>query len=974
MQRLVGEAGMSEPSYMNFWGKADAKAGTWHPLVYHMLDVAAVAREVTYQNNRFLNFWSEKLSLEREELLDTISFFAAVHDLGKFAADFQWKRSDLAQKLQFRTTNPPSFSHHMGAGWILWDQTDNGIHDLFINQLTPKPEGGYPSTITNSLKPLFSAAFGHHGAPVDTPPDYELAYKNIFECGEADAAKECLLALLDLFPVVKNLFKHQPDAKIRGNDFIAFSFVLSGLIILSDWTASAEENFEYVCNKTDLPANPMDKVKTEFDSLPTYFLHSQNLAKKAIEKQGLISTPVYRESNWERLFSGFAKKGYQPNPLQKQMLDMELPKSQALYILEDIAGSGKTEAALLLIGRLLSRNDANGFYFALPTMATSNGMYKRIAENYKAFFADNTDPSLILSHGSSYLHKEFANSILPQSINDNETMREPEESEYGATDLEYQSSKAACNAWFADRSKKVFLAEAGVGSVDQALLAAIYSRHNTLRLYGLSDRILVIDEVHAYDIYMQQLLNNLLCFQAAMGQSVILLSATLPFSMKQNLINAFNGDMGDIEIIEENETGVNAENEPYPLLTIAAREKETQCIPIAARKESMRTVSVSCITDEKSVLDILIETHNSGKCAVWIRNTVADVQNAYDMLLENMDPDKLMIFHSRFTMYDRQQVETDVLSMFGKDSGETERSGRILVASQVVEQSLDLDFDVMITDLCPVDLVIQRAGRLCRHSRDKKGNRLENKEGKDERGIPTLHLYGPDPELQFQEKITSEWYSSYFKGGAYVYADAGKLWLTAKVLKDAGKITMPDDARVLIESVYSNQKNLQVPDSLEQLSKEAIQKENTKESAGIRNCFPPEKGYIRPGDRDPFNEDERAVTRLSEDTFTYRLCLLQDGKLKPINEIEEYPWAMSEVKYRCLQLQYDSQIDKLREQTNKALFDHGRGRILIPLEIISNNGLAVDEADTPKTYRSIGNLEKGKKLIYDNKFGLRMEK
>src|SRR5262249_9039299 len=155
-----------------------------------------------------------------------------------------------------------------------------------------------------------------------------------------------------------------------------------------------------------------------------------------------------------------------------------------LAIIEDVTGSGKSEAALIFAARLLSGGRADGLYFALPTMATANAMYDRLAASYRRLFADGSTPSLVLAHGKRRLHNGFADSILESEE------RQPQPYDEDAV--------AACAMWIADDRRKAFLAHVGIGTVDQALLGVLPSRHQSLRLWGLSDRVLVIDEAHAY--------------------------------------------------------------------------------------------------------------------------------------------------------------------------------------------------------------------------------------------------------------------------------------------------------------------------------------------------------------------------------------------------------------------------------------------------------------------------------------------
>ena len=226
----------------------------------------------------------------------------------------------------------------------------------------------------------------------------------------------------------------------------------------------------------------------------------------------------------------------QPTPLQHYALTEPLTDQPQLFILEDVTGAGKTEAALVLAHRLMMQGLAEGLYIALPTMATANAMYKRLGDVYRKFYQASNNPSLILAHGARELSKDFQDSVILA------TQQTPD-SDYlhgGKEEDQELSATAYCNAWLADSRKKALLADVGVGTLDQALLAVLPSRHQSLRLLGLARNVLLVDEVHAYDSYMQKLLDALLEAHARQGGSVILLSATLPQTMREKLVKAFH--------------------------------------------------------------------------------------------------------------------------------------------------------------------------------------------------------------------------------------------------------------------------------------------------------------------------------------------------------------------------------------------------------------------------------------------------
>lgn len=936
-------------SYLKYWGKADQEKKQWHPLVCHMLDVAAVAQSIMNSMPDFLCEWSVRLGISHKNLLDFIGFLACIHDLGKFSCEFQYKVPNLAQLLQVVSEPLVVGFPHTSLAWLLWNKhLDPQLYAKFGIENEQAIKFG------NTIEPLYSASFGHHGGPVGEPGMIsKRTFGRIFSADMLFDSSNLLYDLLNKFEGMHQIYAQPEKLVIHRKDIAAFSFILSGLIILADWTASATSNFPLLMKAE----NGQYSDSVDFIDIESYFANATVLAKTAIEQQGLV--PVSKmiiDDPWEELFPNLYEAKYDPSPLQDVMIHLHPEDEPALYVIEDLTGSGKTEAALILFSKLQAIGSIDGFYFALPTMATSNGMYSRIKTVYKKFFSDSSNPSLILAHGGSAMHKDFQDSIVFDVRNASDVSGGTSTIHTDSLEIEYQGSQAACNEWLADRSRKVFLAQIGVGSIDQALLSVLYSKHNTLRMYGLSRKILIIDEVHAYDLYMQRILLNLLEYMASQHRSVILLSATLPLAMKTELAVAYKKGLCLDDGSESNENDLDSS---FPMVSIYHKKKDI-FISVKAKSSTMRTVYLSFFTSptNEEPIAFLKNASNAGRCGVWIRNTVKDAQTAYKDLTDTIGTENVLLFHSRYTMQDRQVLESKILEVFGRESGNANRAGKILIATQVVEQSLDLDFDEMITDLCPIDLVIQRAGRLKRHIRDKFGNLMFGDQ--DERGAPVLHIYGPSSEGD----ISTRWYSDFFPGGAFVYSDPGILWRTASVLLEEKALVVPEKSRYLIESVYGKNGET-LPESLKEASGLAQKKCVHNQAVAESNIFPLFDGFIKPSDTYPW-PDSSAPTRLTDDVATYRLCIYVNNRLLPLAEDEHFPWQMSEVKYRKVAMNYDATITTLISETEKALFDSGRGSALLPME----RGSIGDNQQ--KFYHSIGSTGDGQEFFYDCKLGLRL--
>ncbi len=843
-------------SYFYYWGKAKPETGdspAYHLLPYHCLDVAAVGWHMLAPDKPMAKGLAAQLQVTPEWLRTWFVFCLAVHDLGKFARAFQGQKQGLSDELVKSSSSMSYSERHDSLGFCLWrDVLQGKLAETLLDADGKAIEA-------QQLDPWLEIVTGHHGMP----PKKRLRTNDFFE--EADEvaalafvedAARLLLADFDFAPM---------QDKVLKTRLKSVSWQLAGVAVFADWLGSNQEYFGYCSKRIELQ---------------TYW-HEIALvnAEKAIA--ALPKVPeINAFQNIENLFP-FIR---QPTPLQNYAAREPLADQPQLFILEDVTGAGKTEAALILAQRLMAQGLADGLYIALPTMATANAMYQRLGSVYRKFYQADSQPSLILAHGARELSRDFQDSVAlaEQSKSDDDYLigKDEKDQELSAT--------AYCNAWLADSRKKALLADVGVGTLDQALLAVLPARHQSLRLLGLGRKVLLVDEVHAYDSYMQKLLDALLEAHARQGGSVILLSATLPQTMRENLVKAFHRGLGQ-------EMPILSEPADYPLATHTPAAKIEQAID--TREEVKRTVNIQRLNSEEDVITKIQQVVAIGQCVCWIRNTVKAARQSYqDLLAEGLAVDQLSLFHSRFAMIDRQAIENRTLEIFGKDSTSEQRKGQVLIATQVVEQSLDLDFDVMITDLAPIDLIIQRAGRLRRHIRDALGKRIIGDGGQDKRGAPILYLYGPEP----REDADAKWLKPEHAGTQAVYPHVGQLWLTAKCLLERGQFTMPEDARMLIESVYSWDAEDLLSESLRDASREAIGKELGHREMGRMNALDLSKGYTRKSAEKSggWDEETKIPTRLTEEeeTVSVALATVENDQLKPYAASERYAWALSTVK------------------------------------------------------------------------------
>ena len=829
---------------LSFWGKAQPrdsdKGPRWHPLAFHCLDVAAVGDALLRGHQGLGNGLSRLLGLPRDRAFPLLVYLICLHDIGKFAKRFQAKVAPLYPACFRDDPARLAGSYDHGAGGLRLFKACDDLYRL---------PGGTPHRV---WLPLVSAVTGHHGAPPALPSG-----RNTLATIHTDFGKSGVEAARAFAREVSGILTPPPDLPSLDRKCARrSSFALAGLAVLADWLGSSQDWFPY--------SEPGD-----FTSLGAYWDKAQRRADRAVAESGVLPAGAAVDLDYAALFESDAA----PSPMQEWARTVDIPPGPALFLIEDETGSGKTEAALMLAQRLMAAGRAEGLYMALPTMATANAMFDRLGNASRRLFAPEPAPSVALVHGARDLHPRFrAATLRAGRAEDPYSGGEAGDGESDTT------ASTACAAWIADDRRRAFLADAGAGTVDQALLAVLPSRHQSLRLLGLMRRVLVLDEVHAYDAYMGREIETMLEFQAGLGGCAIVLSATLPISTREKLAAAFSRGLGE---------PAEADNPPerdgmaYPSARVTAARGGARA-KVRARTGRARKLPVRFLRTGEEALDEVERAAGAGKAVLYIRNTVDDAFEAWEALRDRgLTP---TLFHSRFALGDRLAIERRVTVAFGKKSAPGARAGSVLVATQVVEQSLDLDFDAMVTDLAPIDLLIQRAGRLWRH--DRSGAR---------RGRPELLVVGPAPAPDADES----WFESVFPRAAWVYRDHARLWLTASALEKTGAIDSPDGLRPLIEAVYGDEAEARVPEPLKARFCDAKGRSGAARSAATGNLLRFGKGYVR--DAGAWDSDARTPTRLDDHPrVTLRLARFRRGRIEPYARDMEpdkpaVAWRLSEV-------------------------------------------------------------------------------
>jgi CRISPR-associated endonuclease/helicase Cas3 len=442
------------------------------------------------------------------------------------------------------------------------------------------------------------------------------------------------------------------------------------------------------------------------------------------------------------------------NPLQSA--SWKNITTQGLYILEGPMGWGKTEAALAAAYRLMDAGCANGIYFALPTQVTSNRIHLRVA----SFLAHATasSPELRLIHSGSWLVQP------PPMVRLRATSQ---------ADTQAEDHAKAGRSWFAS-SKRALLSPFGVGTIDQALLGIVAAKHFFVRQFGLAGKVVILDEVHTYDLYTSTLIDVLIRRLLELRCTVIVLSATLTQARRRELLAIGDSGTGDL-------------TQGYPLLSCAS----DPVIEVPIPPPPSKTVAIKQPSPETLVESALDRARNR-ECVVWIRNTVDEAQATYGALKSaNYDGGpEIVLLHSRFPQFRREELECDWIERLGKEGRTRPKSGCVLVSTQVVEQSVDIDGDLLITDLAPTDMLLQRIGRLWRHERDRPCIQ------------PEVWIRGPGlANEELQTATVGALLAALGKSGRvyapYVLLRSWQQW------QGRDTITIPDDIRDVLEATYA---------------------------------------------------------------------------------------------------------------------------------------------------------------------------
>lgn len=652
------------PRTAQLWAKTGS-GQAWHSLGAHLVDAALVANRLwcSWLSPRSREWLSEPFGGDEERGGAFFSWLAGCHDLGKASPAFQIQVQWLAQPLREAGFNlPKALPKRSEAPHALVSAASIGS---LLN------EGyGWPVATTTGVASILG---GHHGwFPPEGFASQPRRRPELYGWSQdpADPWMKARRELLDLAAEVSGA-KHLLADMATCDHGRPRELALSGFIVLADWISSNEMLFPY----------------TSASFAPAYVEIARHHAGDALGKIGWQrwSPKVVdaREDWFDRRF------GFSPNKVQQAAIAAaSTPTAPGLMFIEAPMGVGKTEAALGAVEAIASGKSLGGVFVGLPTQATSNQMFVRTTR-----WLERLGPGTFvveLAHGKAQeveAYRELRGK--PSCVDcdgDHETVVTAED-------------------WFGG-SKQRLLAPFVVGTVDQVLMSSAKVRHVALRQVGLIDKVVVIDEVHAYDAHMSVFLRRSLRWLGAAGVSVLLLTATLPPRARRRLAEAYVG--GSVEL---DEVG-------YPSVTTVSVSGAVTSQTVALETAPV-WVQISILDEEPkessgaAFIAKVMSLVEMGANVLVVRNTVNRAQRDYRSLVATLGPDSVTLLHSRFMSADRLSKEQWLVQHFGPQGSRP--TGHVVVGTQVLEQSLDVDFDALVTDMAPIDLVLQRVGRVWRH-------------------------------------------------------------------------------------------------------------------------------------------------------------------------------------------------------------------------------------------------------------------
>lgn len=739
---------------VTLWAKKRSEDGQqyWLPLIVHLTDTQ---NTINWLFNHWLSEGQKRVfagALSEEETQKLVKFVGFIHDIGKATPAFQIKPSYDGDK----SLDDQLIAQLTRHGFIDLDH-------LRLESANKSPHALAGEAIVEELKvpdSIGAIIGGHHGTPASEIPYTQLKYyksnyyQDQYNSGLQEPWKKVQKELFDYGLMTSNyqMVNEVPDVSQSQ------AVVLEGLLIMADWLASSE----YLDQAQEVPLFPLvdiDQTWADIDTKTRFqqAMHAWNLGGEW-QPQKVNLADAYPK-RW----------GFAPRPVQLKMNQaIGEAVDPGMVIIEAPMGVGKTETALVAAEQLAYTTGRDGVFFGLPTQATTNAMFDRFEEWLK-----------VIAHGQG---KNFPVKLMHSKAQFNKTYRELPNAINVYADKD-DSGSVVVNSWFS--GKKSILTKFTVGTIDNLLQMGLKQKHLFLKHLGFSGKVVVIDEVHAYDAYMDSYLCKAIEWLGAYHVPIVILSATLPTATRNMLMRAYlcgkYGRSYQRKLIAP--TGWE-QTQAYPLLSIIDGNQIKQVTDFPG-KSDQKPVKLQVqrleIPDDELIAKVVSQISAGGVAGIIV-NTVKRAQSLAKLVTSDI---QLMLLHSAFLVTDRAAQEAALQAAIGKDGQRPDKM--IVIGTQVLEQSLDIDFDVLYTDIAPMDLILQRAGRLHRHQ-------ISRPKALQQPQVFVMGIKG---------------LGEYESGSDHVYGTY-LLTKTDCFLKDT--IVLPDDISPLVQKVYADDTDQEVPE------------------------------------------------------------------------------------------------------------------------------------------------------------------
>ena len=841
---------LSTPETASFWAKTGSpeSPAVGLSLVQHMLDAGSVAARIwdIWLAPGLQKRFSEHLHLSLEDTRALVCWLAATHDMGKATPEFAGqldKRKDENLAVYRQRIEQKNFEFPedlVTPASSLRCPHSKYSQSILVHLLSRNIEG-MPSEVAISLASISGA---HHGTPADYLPASNTLSNVILE-RLSPAWHATWQELYDLTVERFGASSALQQLAQRGRTIpVSVQFCITGLVIMADWIAS---NPEFFPMGTFGSAEQEQRACIGWQALG---LEQRWIAALDTDP----STPAV-----DLYASRFGWQNPTLHPMQEVVVEAARSmKNSGMMCIEAPMGQGKTEAGLIAAEFLAQATGRTGVAFAAPTQATSNALFDRVidwvkfqTEHVAQQGGEKIHPhSMFLGHSKKRFNATFTN--LPRAdVFDHEN--DTRETRGAGRKTLRPGISLARHSWLSG-TKKGLLSSFVVCTIDQVLMTALQARHVMLRYLGLASKVIIIDEVHAYDAYMSEYLSAALYWLGQMNAPVILMSATLPSDTRDDLMknyaeglkvrkkstsapkrNRFLDLNANLSAPQESSQNITPLDLDYPVIhTLTAEDNGTPKKWKVEQPVEQTEIELKLIDDSpKSVLNVLEPLANDHGCAAVICNTVGRAQEMHEFLRKQFGEEHVVLTHSRFTATHRAEQEELLVSKLGKkehyskaDGEDSSRPHRlIVVGTQVIEQSLDLDFDVMITDFAPVDLVLQRMGRLHRHDSRSSSERTPayRKPVCYVRGVETFGSHNEAPDFP--------------RGSKAVYEPMILLSSYAQLLPhfDGEPIRIPADISPLVQKTYQENAPAEIPSAWAEVFESAKQEHKKgKDQAKIR--------------------------------------------------------------------------------------------------------------------------------------------